>query len=193
MRPYPVRDNDFVLKLAHKLGFNPDVVWNDPRNGDLRELRKDPNVLLGGDILYVPDQDPESHDLVVGTTNSFVAPEPPQTTVSVRFVGSESSTYAGRAFALDELPDLSGLATDDTGLATFDVPVTLDRVTLVFPDTGESHALLIGALNPIDTPSGMFQRLQHLGHIGAVDYDDDTTDNNLESGARRPVCPSRRG
>jgi hypothetical protein len=181
MRPYVLRYNDYVLKLAHQFGFDPDVVWNDARNASLRELRNNPNILLGGDIIYLPDadSDPEKHHLVVGTTNTFVAPEPPRATLSVKFVGADRSTYASRAFALDECSDLTGLATDDTGLAIFEVPVNMDRVTLVFPDTGESHTLLIGALNPIDTPIGLFQRLQNLGHIGSVEYDYDSADENL--------------
>jgi hypothetical protein len=44
--------------------------------------------------------------------------------------------------------------------------VTVKTVTVVFTDTGESWALAIGVLNPLDTLSGVFQRLQNLGCVG---------------------------
>ncbi len=32
------------MKLAHSLGFDADVVWNDDKNSELRALRSDPNI-----------------------------------------------------------------------------------------------------------------------------------------------------
>ncbi len=54
MQPYVIRQGDFLLKLAHKFGFDADSVWSDPSNSALRTLRSDPNILSPGDILYIP-------------------------------------------------------------------------------------------------------------------------------------------
>jgi hypothetical protein len=37
MVPYVVRPGDYLLKLAHRHGFDVDTVWNDPGNDDLRQ------------------------------------------------------------------------------------------------------------------------------------------------------------
>ena len=58
-------------------------------------------------------------------------------------------------------------------MATFQAPVTLSVATLTFTDSNETWTLRIGSLDPINTLSGIFQRLQHLGYIP------------LERGARR--------
>src|SRR5882724_5196530 len=50
--PYIVRDGDYLAQLAHRHGFNADDAWSDPRNRPVKELRKDPNVLCPGDMLY---------------------------------------------------------------------------------------------------------------------------------------------
>jgi hypothetical protein len=177
VEPYVIRQNDYLLKMAHKFDFDADTVWNDPRNAALRQLRANPNILWPTDILYIPDQldkQPMTHVLTPGTTNVFVS-DPPTATVSVRFVGDDESTYASKAYTVQELDHLTGLATDEEGVATFPVPVTLGAATVVFAESSESYTLSLGALDPINTLSGLFQRLRNLGYVGG-DAEFDATD-----------------
>jgi hypothetical protein len=171
LEPYVIRRRDTVRKVAYKLGFDADPVWNDPSNDDLRALRPNPDLLLAGDVLYVPDAadrpQPPVNPVAAGTTTTFVAPDPPTVTVSHQFFGLDSSTYDSKTFTVQELDNLGELQTTKDGLATFQVPVTLDTATIVFSDTGESWALQVGDLDPINTVSGIFQRLQNLGYISS--------------------------
>jgi hypothetical protein len=165
MTPYVIRQRDFLAKLAHKFGFDADTVWNDPANADLRQARTDPNVLWPTDMLYIPEeQPPVMQELTLGTTNTFVS-DVPTATISVKFVGAEPGTYAGRAYTIQELDGLIGLVTDGDGVATFPTPVTLPVATVVFTDSGETWPLSIGGLDPVETRSGVFQRLRNLGYI----------------------------
>jgi hypothetical protein len=170
------------MSLAHQFGFDADTVWNDPKNAQLQQLRKDPNILLAGDVLYIPDQNgpPVMQSLTTGTTNTFVAPVPPTMTLTHKFVGADPTTYSSKAYTVLELDPLTGLESDENGIVTFQAPVTLNTATVVFTDTGESWALCIGAMDPINTISGIFKRLQSLGYIGAgVSYDSNVPANNL--------------
>ncbi len=165
MQPYVIRQGDYLAKLAYKFGFDADEVWNDPSNADLRALRSDPNVLWPTDVLYIPDANtapPTS--LVLGSTNTFVA-DIPTAKITVQF--SEPG-YASQAYTVQELEDLTGLSTDDSGVATFSVPVTLGTATIVFTESGATFECNVGDLDPINTLSGVFQRLQHLGFIDAA-------------------------
>jgi hypothetical protein len=129
-------------------------------------------------MLYIPNpQPPAMHSLTPGTTNVFVS-DAPTMTLTHRFVGDDASTYASKAYVVQELDQLTGLTTDESGVLTFQAPVTLEAATVVFTDTGESWALCIGHLNPINTLSGIFQRLQNLGLIGG-DLRFDPTDLNI--------------
>jgi hypothetical protein len=124
-----------LASLAYQLGFDADVVWNDESNTDLRNLRSDPNILLPGDILHIPDQADRASPpitLATGTTNTFMAHSPP-IQFTVRF---SDPGYASQAFTVPELPDLTGQTTGADGTVTLSVPVTLSIVTFVFSDVG---------------------------------------------------------
>ncbi len=161
-----IRQGDYLASLAHQFSFDANAVRSDPKNATFRQLRPDPNILYPTDILYIPDQNgsPTMKTLATGTTNTFVS-DAPSVTVTHQFAGVGGSTYACAAYTVQELEQLTVLVTDENGVATFKVPVTLDTATVVFTKTGESCPLSIGALDPIDTLSGIFARLQNLGYI----------------------------
>ncbi len=163
MQPYVIKQGDYLSSLAHQFGFDADEIWNDPKNAPLRLLRRNQNILYPSDVLYIPDQNgpPAMQSLTTGTTNTFVSNAP---TVQITLQFSEPS-FASQAYTLQELAQLTGLTTDSSGVATFPVPVTLETATLVFTGSGATFACNVGALDPIDTPSGIFQRLLHLGFI----------------------------
>jgi len=52
---HTVQDGDCFDSIAMEHGFFPETLWNHGSNDDLREARKDPNVLLPGDIVHIPD------------------------------------------------------------------------------------------------------------------------------------------
>ncbi len=137
-------------------------------------------------MLYIPDQvnkKPVTSPLTTGSTNAFVS-NPPTVKLTHQFVGDDASTYASKAYTVVELDQLTGLTTDETGILTFDAPVTLETATVVFTDTGESWALAIGQLDPIDTLSGIFQRLQNLGYICTDTRLDSSNVDALRAGLR---------
>jgi hypothetical protein len=174
LQPYVIRQGDYLLSLAYQFGFDADTVWNDPQNAQLRQaghLSKDPNILYPTDMLYIPDQSapPVMKSLAPGTTNTFVA-NIPTASVSIRFT---DAPLASQAFTVPELPDLTGLTTGADGSVTLAIPVTLDTFTILFTQTGDAVTCNIGDLDPIDTLSGVFQRLQHLGYLA----DDATVDS----------------
>lgn len=174
MEPYVIRQGDYLLSLAYQFGFDADAVWNDPKNADLRQLRSNPNILYPTDLLYIPDPTPAPMTtLTVGTTNSFVASAP---TVTITLTFSDTS-LASQAYTVRELEQLTGLTSDATGTVTFTIPVTLATATIVFTASGATYVVKIGNLDPIDTLSGVFQRLQHLGFI---DDDAECDSSNLE-------------
>ncbi len=169
MEPYVIRQGDFLESLAYQFGFDADTVWNDPKNADLRQLRTNPNILYPTDVLYIPSQSgpPQMTTLATGSTNSFVA-NSPSVPITISF---SDTAFASQSYSIQELPDLTGLATDASGTATFSAPVTLSTATISFADSGTTFAIDIGTLDPIDTLSGISQRLQHLGFIDDANVD----------------------
>jgi hypothetical protein len=181
-----IKQGDYLAKLAYQFGFDAETVWMDDKNSDLRTLRSNPNILFPSDVLYIPDppaQPPAGKSLPVGQTSNFTS-DAPTIQVVVQFKGTDSSTFASQPFAVNELPDLTGLQTNGDGLATIDVPVTLSSITLTFSTLGTSQSILIADMDPINTLSGIFKRLQHLGCIGQGVMFDPSDLETLRSGLR---------
>jgi hypothetical protein len=183
MQPYVVKQGDYLLSIANALGFSADTAWNDDSNSALRALRPDPNILFPGDVLQVPDPNsPPPTSLTTGSANNFVS-NVPTAPLTVKFVGPiDATTYASKAFTVQELDQLTGLTTDGDGVATFQIPVSLDTVTITFTDSGDTCVLSIGAMDPINTLSGTFKRLQNLGYIGQDVTFDPTALDGLRAG-----------
>jgi hypothetical protein len=173
LQPYVIRQGDYLAKLAYTLGFDADTVWGDPKNEQLRQaggLSQDPNILRPTDMLYIPDENSNAlaaYALTLGTTNTFVA-DTPNVTIRIQFT---DASLTSQPYAIQELPESTRLMTDAGGTATFAAPVTLASATIVFSETGAAFAVDIGHLDPINTLSGVFQRLQHLGFIDDANID----------------------
>jgi hypothetical protein len=164
MKPYVIKQGDFVSKLAHLRGFDADKVWNDPKNAELKDARKDPDMLQAGDILFVPDEPKPRLKLEAETENSYVA-KVPKIAVAVA-VGEDDEPLADEPFTVEGLDD-EERTTDKDGMVRFEAPVHLREVTVRFKNRELVFRVGIGELDPIDTDSGVRIRLTQLGFYGA--------------------------
>jgi hypothetical protein len=179
MEPYVIKQGDYVARLAYKFGFDADEIWNDPANGDLQALRKDQNILWPTDILHIPDQvdkEPATFPLVTGQTNTFVC-DTPTVSITIKFT---DTSLAGQPFTVPEVPSLTDQTTGADGSVTLPIPVTLDTFTIAFTQSGATFEFKPGGLDPMDTLSGVFQRLYNLGFLG-----DDASADPLDVGEIR--------
>jgi hypothetical protein len=76
LRPYVVKQGDYLTKLAHTFGFDAEEVWNDPKNAELKQRRADMDVLAPGDVVYLPEASKEGLPLTPGTSNRYTAKVP---------------------------------------------------------------------------------------------------------------------
>ncbi|WP_437547270.1 peptidoglycan-binding protein [Sorangium sp. So ce367] len=171
MRPYVVRQGDYLTQIAHRRGFSAEEVWNCPANKELRRRRANPDILQPGDVLYLPDG-PEGCDpmpLEIGGENRFAATTP---TVEVRLVlrRVDGTAFANKPFRVQGagMPPLDGTTGGD-GLALFCVPVQVREVDLSLDDGSLRCRVRVGHMDPADEPSGIAKRLSHLGYLARVD------------------------
>lgn len=147
MRPYVIRHGDYLARLAHLMGFDADEVWDDPSNRELRERRRSPEALLAGDVLHVPARRQGRRlPLAHGRENRFRAAVP---RVGVRLVLTrvDGVALAHRAYRIEDCgPDPIEGVTDAEGVASFELPVHVEVVRVVFPETQNEMRIRVGHL-----------------------------------------------
>lgn len=169
MRPYVVRAGDTLGRIARTNGHAPESLWSHPRNAELRALRAHSEVLLPGDVLYLPDAVPAGPAFRKGADNAYAAEVP---TVVVRLtLRHEGAALADEPCVLLGAGEPRELRSDAGGVVTLSVPGHAELVDLVLVERGVKIPVAVGHLDPVDSPSGQAQRLRHLGYLdrGAAD------------------------
>jgi peptidoglycan hydrolase-like protein with peptidoglycan-binding domain len=163
MRPYVVRQGDYLAKLAFVHGFDADEVWNDPKNEMLRGTRPDPNILAPGDILYIPSVAKEGLSIEQGAANRYVA-KAPRTKLRVSF-RSGSGRFANAKFITKGGATPAEGSTDGDEQLEVWVPVHTAEIRVEFPELAHEFTLFVGHLDPASEGSGVRARLIHLGYL----------------------------
>jgi hypothetical protein len=167
MKPYVVRQGDYLTKLAHTMGFNPDSVWAHPKNEALRNKRTDPDMLQPGDLLYVPDEARERLPIEPGTINAYVARIPRMpVAVKLQVGGAPLSKERYRILGLG--PDPIAGATDEDGYLRTEVAVHVREIEVQLVDRKRTLRVRVGNMDPINELAGLQKRLQHLGFYQAT-------------------------
>lgn len=163
MRPYVVRQGDYLVKLAFVHGFDAEEVWNDAKNDEIRERRGDHNILAPGDIVYLPVKAKEALPIVKGTTNKYTAKVPK---VPLRlFFRTGFTRLANSRYMIEGDASPNEGFTDAEGLLELSVSVDATELCVVFPDLDQHFELFVGHMDPVSEPSGVRARLTHLGYL----------------------------
>ncbi|MFO0619267.1 MAG: peptidoglycan-binding domain-containing protein [Polyangiaceae bacterium] len=160
MPPYVIKQGDYLTKIAHELAFDPDAVWNDDKNAALRARRPNRDILYPGDILEIPDAEPNSAGVQQGTSNEYTAGVP-KVKISVVLEGPEGP-LANEPFTIVGLAETSG-TTDGNGEVNVEIPVDVKEFTITLTQQEYAYTILVGHLDPPTEDSGIRQRLTNLG------------------------------
>jgi len=82
---HEVKNGECIGSIAYAHGMPWEEIWNHAKNGAVRRLRGDPNVLRAGDVLFIPDYKPEPHVLETGKHHRIVY-QPPRAQLRLRVV-----------------------------------------------------------------------------------------------------------
>jgi hypothetical protein len=167
-KPLVITRGDHLSKLAMRYGFDADKAWNDPKNAALKKKRTNPNMLVSGDVLYVPENKPNWVSASIGSSNGLVATVP-RVPVTALFM-KDGQPLANEPYHLQGLRPKPGdpdpATTDGDGCIHVDVPVTVPTFAVYFDSLSELHHFRVGHLDPPDEPTGARARLGLLGLLG---------------------------
>jgi hypothetical protein len=166
MQPYVVRQGESLGTLAQRDGFDPDVVWNDPTNDDLRSKRTDPMVLAPSDIIYLPDPSAPANGttLQTGAENAFTATPRPPLHARLILVDETGAPLAGQTVVVEGAdPGAPPSKSEADGSVVIDFPYGQTSIRIQLPDAGLELVAQRAFLDPVTEPSGLEQRLSALG------------------------------
>jgi len=163
---HKVEGNECVSSIAEAKGFFWQTLWNHAENKDLKSRRKDPNILMEGDVIFIPEREAKQLDGATEKRHPFRKKGVP---ARVRFrLLDQGKPRANVRFVLNVDGKLTEGRTDGDG--KIDVPVSplaqACTLTLYEGEHEVVHVLQLGSLDPVTEPSGAVKRLQNLGLLG---------------------------
>jgi hypothetical protein len=173
MPDYTIEAGDCLSSLAEAHGLLWETIWNHPNNADLKARRQDPNILLPGDILFLPDKRLKEHQKSTDQTHKFVRLGTPAK-VRLRLLDFERRPRSNVRYSANVEGNRSEGASDSDGMIEFFAKPDAREVHLVLTENGrqEEHRLQLGHMDPIDSLSGVQRRLANLGYqCGGEDGD----------------------
>lgn len=167
---YQVKDGDCLSSIAFEHGFFPDTIWNHANNAALKEKRKDPNVLMQGDVVFVPDKRLKEVNEPTNQVHKFRLKNcPAKLSLRLLFNGEPRRS---EAYTLDIDGKITNGTTDSDGNIKISIPPNARRGKLVIgaDERKMEYNLKLGTLDPIDKISGVQSRLNNLGfNCGRID------------------------
>jgi len=168
---HTVLQGEWLCQIARKYGF-PDVseLYNHDANADLKRARPDPNLLLPGDRVFIPEKSLKEVDAATGRLHRYEVK-----TAKCRFkvvVHDEDGTvFMLKSFKLKLGGTLYEGTSGGDGLVEVEIPSqAVDSGELEIE--GHTIPIRLGHLDPLDEVSGVKARLHNLGYdCGPIDHE----------------------
>lgn len=167
---YEVRQGDCISSIAMEHGFAPDTIWNDAGNTELRDVRKNPNVLLPGDRVTIPALRPKDEPCDTEMRHQFRLKGQPET-LRIRLLDEFGEPRENLPYLLIiDRHDQRRNTTNEDGELNESIPPNARKAQLILDEGDEEYDLDLGGLDPVSEINGIQQRLVNLGFdVGAPD------------------------
>jgi N-acetylmuramoyl-L-alanine amidase len=163
---HKVKQGEYMVQIAQKYGFGDfRIIWDHPENADLRQERRNPNVLYPGDTLYIPDRETKEESGATEKRHVFRVHSGP---CVLRIVSKDidGEPIANTACTLQVEHEFSNLTTDSDGMIEEGIPKTAQQGRLRINHV--EVPIQIGHLDPVETDSGQQARLNNLGYYAGT-------------------------
>lgn len=158
-RKYEAKQGDCILSIATREGFFWKTIWDYGENRALKQKRGDPNLLLPGDVVTIPDKTPKEESAATEQTLRFVRKGIPAKFRLFVEKGDMAVKDADYILTVDG-KTMQG-RTDGRGF--IEVPISPEARSARLEVDGLTYELEFGAMDPLDETVGVQARLQNLG------------------------------
>ncbi len=167
---YTVQQGDCISSIAYENGFFPDTIWNLPENSALKAKRKNPNVLMTGDIVHIPDLTVKQEPGATGSKYKFKKKGVPEK-LRIKLLDGNHKPRANLDYVIVIDGNSRRGKTDGNGELAESIPPNA-KVGKIVPgnDPSKTINLNLGHLAPVSEISGVKSRLANLGfYKGPID------------------------
>jgi hypothetical protein len=162
MPNYIVQQGDCLSSIAYCAGFLPATIWDHPANSKLKSKRKDPNILLAGDELFIPELQIKEYSKPTDQSHKFIKKGVPALLRLQIFDGEEPRANQNYILIIDGF-HVSGVTDDQGKLEQPLIPNARKGMLTIGPDQ-MLYDLDFGHLDPVGEVSGVQGRLTNLGY-----------------------------
>jgi N-acetylmuramoyl-L-alanine amidase len=167
---YRVREGDCFVSIAEASGHFWQTVWYDDGNAELRSQRKDPHLLVPGDIVEIPDLQRQEVSAAADARHRFRRKGVPSK-LRIRVL-REGEPRKNQPFRLEFDGQTVTGKTNADGLVEAEISGTAKKARLLVGTEYDQDIfdLDLGHLEPVTEIRGIKQRLQNLGYdVGEID------------------------
>lgn len=194
MPKYVVQQGDHLSKIATDHGLRLwETIWDHPDNAAIKQKRVNPNVLLPGDELEIPEREEGEESCATAQRHRFQA-KTNGLILRVKTLDFGQAPVANAEATVWVGGDFQHLKTDGDGLVERTLPLnaTAGRLRVVAAALAGTLdvPLGIGELDPVDEVTGQIGRLNNLGYdAGEVEPPADAiTKERLKSAIEEFQC-----
>jgi N-acetylmuramoyl-L-alanine amidase len=161
-----------MSSIANANGFFWQTLWKLPENAALKAKRKNPYVLMAGDIVHIPDLTIKQVSGATEVTHKFILKGVPEK-LRLRLLDSAHKPRANLDYIIVIDGDARRGKTDGDGRIKESIPPGAREGYLKLgKDGSEVVNLKLGHLDPITEVTGVKARLANLGfYKGHIDAD----------------------
>ncbi len=156
-----VSSGDSIPSLAHENGHFWEKVWDHPENAALKAKRKNPNQLVAGDEVFVPELESKEESRGTESRHVFKRKGVPAKIKMQLFLLGEPRKNEEYVLEIDGKL-VTGTLDGDGKLEQFVSPAARSG-KLKLKGGKEVIPIRLGHLDPVDELSGVKQRLNNLG------------------------------
>ena len=166
MPEYTVKQGDCTSSLANQHGLFWETIWNHPNNAQLKENRKDANILQRGDKIFIPEKEERQEEGATEMLHQFRRKGVPAKLKVRMLVDDEARAITSFSLYVDKVLIREGKTTND-GFIEAGIPPNATKGKIVLTDdqgNKEEYSFDFGTVDPLDSGEGIKGRLFNLGY-----------------------------
>src|SRR5579862_9858018 len=147
MKQHTVEAGECLTSIAAHYGFSVDTIWNLADNASLKDKRKDPNTLVPGDVVVIPDRREKVVSCATAKTHRFTLSA--SSAIFRLQLFEDEKALANQNFELEIGGKSQTGTTDSQGVLEVTIPCKAREGTLTIGPDKKIFDLHFGHLQPV--------------------------------------------